>query len=562
MLEWSKRVRQRAYHNFAAHFAVHDARYRAVLLAAAPLIFAAIAVALGKDTGWDLQNYHWYNPYAWLQDRLGFDLAVAHHATYYNPLADIPFFWIASHGPAWLTGAYLGALFGIAVALIGAIAYQAIACTNPLWRVAIATLLAIAGAIGGGAFPAVGGTSNDVPAAIGIFAGLWLLLWGFAHLRRAEFSKQAAGIALLAGVCAGMSVGLKLTTATYALGLALATAVIPTHWKKRSSNVLLLGIGMVLGLAVCGGFWFWRMWEYGQNPFFPYFNQWFQSPLLTGASYRDLTFVDAHDWLDKLVLPWLFTIDSRHVAEWSFRDARILAAYVLIPLSLIVSMRRKQPESETIPGVANFLFCFAAVAYLAWLKLFSIYRYLIPLEMLAPLLIALAILLWPVALRKRIAIIVIVLLACQAVVSTGLERNRWDTSYISVRQPPLSDPHNTMILMSGKSPMAFVIPSFPRNIPFLRIDGWTVSAADRSSGLAQQMHTRVAQHTGPLLLLFSKNEQGDADAAARAYDLRLLSDSCQEVRSNITEPLQLCALQKTTDGAASIEGDAGTPGGA
>ena len=28
---------------------------------------------------------------------LGFDVAVAHQATYYNPLLDIPFYWLATH---------------------------------------------------------------------------------------------------------------------------------------------------------------------------------------------------------------------------------------------------------------------------------------------------------------------------------------------------------------------------------------------------------------------------------------------------------------------------------
>lgn len=36
---------------------------------------------------------------------------------------------------------------------------------------------------------------------------------------------------------------------------------------------------------------------------------------------------------------------------------------------------------------ARFLLVFGAVAYLAWMKLFGIYRYLVPLELLAPLMI-------------------------------------------------------------------------------------------------------------------------------------------------------------------------------
>jgi hypothetical protein len=110
------------------------------------------------------QNYHWYNPYI-PNERLGFDVAVAHHATYYNPLPDVPFFWLATHGPAWLAAAYMGALVGIAVALIGIIAWRIIVISSPGWRLTVATLIALGGAIGGGALPALGSTANDVPVA-------------------------------------------------------------------------------------------------------------------------------------------------------------------------------------------------------------------------------------------------------------------------------------------------------------------------------------------------------------------------------------------------------------
>src|SRR5262249_21361655 len=99
--------------------AFHGSALGIWLLLASPLIFGITAVLMGKDGGWDLQNYHWYNPYALLTQRLGFDVAVGQHATYYNPLADLPFYLIASQGPPWLAGAFLGALFGIAVAMIG-----------------------------------------------------------------------------------------------------------------------------------------------------------------------------------------------------------------------------------------------------------------------------------------------------------------------------------------------------------------------------------------------------------------------------------------------------------
>src|SRR2546423_7588611 len=91
----------------------------------APLEFAFLAAVivagsvfviwLGKDASWDFRNYHWYIPYAFLHGRLGSDIAVAHQATYYNPLLDTPFFLLATHLHAWLALGILGALQGASI---------------------------------------------------------------------------------------------------------------------------------------------------------------------------------------------------------------------------------------------------------------------------------------------------------------------------------------------------------------------------------------------------------------------------------------------------------------
>src|ERR1700742_3985917 len=76
------------------------------------LFWAGFVVVLGKDTSWDFRNYHWYLPYAFLNGRLGFDVAVAHQASYYNPTLDIPFYLLATHTHSWLALAVLGAVQG------------------------------------------------------------------------------------------------------------------------------------------------------------------------------------------------------------------------------------------------------------------------------------------------------------------------------------------------------------------------------------------------------------------------------------------------------------------
>src|SRR5579863_2209881 len=87
-------------------------------LVAVVLGWAAMVVARGKDMSWDFRNYHWYIPYAFLHGRLSFDTAVAHQATYYNPLLDTPFYFLATHLKAWLALGILGTVQGASVAPI------------------------------------------------------------------------------------------------------------------------------------------------------------------------------------------------------------------------------------------------------------------------------------------------------------------------------------------------------------------------------------------------------------------------------------------------------------
>src|SRR5256714_7582639 len=84
-------------------------------LAALIGVWAGFVMFLGKDQSWDFRNYHWYIPYAFLHGRLGSDIAVAHQATYYNPLLDTPFFLLATHLHAWLALGILGALQGASI---------------------------------------------------------------------------------------------------------------------------------------------------------------------------------------------------------------------------------------------------------------------------------------------------------------------------------------------------------------------------------------------------------------------------------------------------------------
>jgi hypothetical protein len=83
---------------------------------AALLLGGIVSLLRGVDTNWDLRNYHFYNPWAWLHGRLDWDLAPAQVQSYYSPLLDLPFYsLVAAHLPAFVITFLMGFPFGVAL---------------------------------------------------------------------------------------------------------------------------------------------------------------------------------------------------------------------------------------------------------------------------------------------------------------------------------------------------------------------------------------------------------------------------------------------------------------
>src|SRR5579871_4265526 len=151
-----------------------------VCLCAVPVAFAALAVAFGQDSNWDLRNYHWYNPYAFLTGRLSHDLGVAHLATFYNPLLDIPTYLAGSVLPARVMGAILGFVQGLNFFLLYGLANRVLAPITPGWqqdhRRLAAAGVGLIGMLGGGHLALVGTTFNDNVLSLAELGGALLIV--------------------------------------------------------------------------------------------------------------------------------------------------------------------------------------------------------------------------------------------------------------------------------------------------------------------------------------------------------------------------------------------------
>jgi hypothetical protein len=499
-------------------------------------LFGALIVLRGFNSDWDFLNYHWYNAYAWLTDRRGFDVAVAHHATYYNPVADIPVYLAAQVLPAWAVGFLIGCVHGLNLLLLYCLARAALtarAGTQGDW---LALALAVAGTTGGMALMIVGNASNDMTVSLFVLLALLPLV----HAAQSDGDNRRWYF-VAAGVAGGVAVGVKLTMAPFAFGLAAGAFALSAPLGTRLQRVALLGVGGVFGAALFGGLWAHTLWRETGNPIFPYFNHIIGSPLILDASYRDPRFLP-RGVLEALAYPFLFAWDGMKVNDIPFRDVKIALAYAIVPLTVLWAVLMRRP----LTGVMRVLFTTSAVSYVVWLSVFGIYRYALTLEMLAPLLIALALSLWPLSDRARLGTLAGLWLF--ALLATG-----WSYigaiggptrgPHVEVAVPPIEDPASTLVVMAGVEPMGYIVPSFPPDIAFLRIDGWLDSPTSHSA-FGDRMRARIDAHRGAFFGVFIDRERERAVAAFAADGLVLAGPDCATIRSNVGEPLLWCALQR------------------
>lgn len=521
-----------------------------------PLGFGMLALYLGQDANWDLRNYHFYNAYAFVHGRLGFDIAPAQTPTYYNPLLHVPFYYLVTYLPPRAVGFVLGALQGLNLPFLYRIARPLIHVAKPCNAALTTLIIALLGTLGAANISEVGTVFGDNIISVLVLGALWLMV-SKRHQLAAQ-ARIAAATALGAGLLTGLAVGLKQPTAVYGLGLGMAVLALPLPWPRRLMLVLAFGVGGFVGLASTGGYWLYEMWLHYGNPLFPYFNNVFHSPMASLADYRDVRFLP-QGWREWLFFPLVFAFDPTQTAEGGFRDLRIPLLYSLLLILLLHTLltwgkARRADGAASLPpgdlGTQRALLVFGLVSYLAWLKLFAIYRYLLTIELLAPLGIWLIIA--HLVRDRRKAMVTagacgVLILATLAPMQWG--RVDWGDDYFGVVPPPIPNPAHTLIVMTGYEPTAYVIPFFPPQIRFLRIQSYFTGPSATPNGTDLLMQNLIAAHRGPLYILYRGIEQATADSALQAYGLRRRSNQCEtlhpHIEAKIADQLYFCKLART-----------------
>jgi hypothetical protein len=508
----------------------------AAILAACIAAAAGLSLALGQDANWDLQNYHYYIPWAWTHGKRAYttDVVAAQLQTYHNPLPDLPFY-------AMVTADWAPATIAMVMAIpagIGAFfLWKLLTCVvRNGSRAERWTALACAFLIGttsGVGFGVLGTTMNEWPGTALTMAALYVLVHS---LVRGEVTTRSL---VVAGLLAGCATGVKLTYGVFAVGMCAALLVSSPLLRAALRNACTFGLSVLVGTALSAGGWMWSLWEHFGNPIFPYANKWIKSPWWGQYEVMNRPFgpKTLAEWV---VFPFSMTAPQPFfVTEMGYVDGRVAAVYGLSIVALVAALLAPRREGAwRMARQWRFLVTFAVVSFVLWTAQYSIVRYLLPLLLLSG---AFVVALLARLVQPGVRIPAFVMSALLLITTTTMPdwwRIEFGTRWFEVELPKLD--RDPLVLLTSDAPMSYVLPFFPDDAKFLGVHN-NISDARRQTLMEETIRKRIRDHEGPLYALSYPAGSG-VDALLERKILKV-TETCVPVVTNMrTSPLELCRV--------------------
>jgi hypothetical protein len=505
-----------------------------------PLVFtlAVIGIALfamsrGQANSWDLRNYHLYDGWAFWTGRSG-DFSAAQLQSYFNPLLPTATYLLFMHTPPWLGTFVLGLVQALNILPLYVLARGLL--PEGRARSWLALALAVVGLCGAAALSELGSSMGDTLVSLPLLTAYALVFAEPPRTRRIA----------LAALIAGAATGIKLTLAPFALGLLLAMPLRADDSAARWRLALLAAAGMTAGSLVCDGFWMWRLWQEFGNPLHPMFASLFGGDFVPPNPLRDTRWIPTtlSEWI---AYPLLWPGSPQQVSELDFFDLRVTFAFLALPF-LLWRTRASEAGDVARLRVQRLLAFATTVAYIAWLALFGYYRYLVPLEMLSPLLLALALQRWLTA--RKAALVLLVLVATIMLTTRAPDWGRikhYQNDFLRVDVPRAPALARGTVVLAENEPLSFLALGFPASTHFVRIAGNNFGPPDAEYGMDRAARQHLNETDGPYFALLANPTDPDLPAALARHDFQLLPP-CREVKSNLLTHqahAYLCDLSRT-----------------
>lgn len=346
------------------------------------IILGIISTFLGQDINGDIWNYHWYNAYSYLNNRLFYDLAPADAHSYFNPYLDVLFYLGITHLPAYEYMFLIGFLHGLISFPILSICGFFLQNQKSLFKYII-TLICCFGSI---FFIGELGTSiHDNTTSL-------LNLSSFALLLKSN-NKVNYKYLIISGIIVGISCGLKLTNSIYVITLIVLTFFLNRNCFNLKHNIKLsvvYGFSALVGIILISGHWFWQLYIHYGNPIFPFYNHIFKSPyasVLPSATKHKYFF--SEKGLEHFFYPFYFAEHIDRVASVAPKKITLyltLCSYIIIPIAAIVNVCRYNFKL-LFKSKFFLILVFFFTSFFTWQLFFGVYRYLISTDLLLPLFI-------------------------------------------------------------------------------------------------------------------------------------------------------------------------------
>lgn len=428
------------------------------------VVFGAwLSSFLKHEWSWDFINYHYYNAFAFLNNRLTYDIAPASVNTFFNPLLDLPlWFYIQSFNEnANLIYALQGIWGGLMLFVFYKI-YRLFFKLENLVSYVVLTLSLLLTLSGEAVFSQFGASSNEIPVA-------FLLLWGLYILfKMIKFPEtQTLKKFFIAGLIMGLALGLKQTVVVYCIASGLMLMICHQYLNKPFKSIFLFALGGFLGYIILNGWFMWQYWKLYANPFFPFLNGVFHSPYFDDFNYRDTRYLPPLKYF--FIYPILWYFKGYTIREVPFFDFRLTVIYItLIGIFVWLAYKKRVKDFfEKYPLDAAF-YVFMALGFLIWMAMFSILRYTAVLEVLFIIWFA-KMVLW--LLERKSLVLPSVLISfwliflSVSVFENGIPQKKAQQKFLDIE--PIVLPENTLLKLYG-FPTAMVVPEFVKRTKNLR----------------------------------------------------------------------------------------------
>lgn len=346
------------------------------------LSLSLISLMLGQDTNGDVWNYHWYNAWAFLNDRLNYDIAPAGAHSYLNPYLDTIYYYSITHLRAKAHALLFGFIQGLVAFPIFYIVRKHVSEILP------STILTILCTFGSTFFIGeLGQSMQDNSAAL-------LILTSLAFIYRSVENDDIKSLSF-AALIIGVATGLKLTSSTYLISFGVISLIfIKKNLKDKLFVILIYTIFSLTGMLASTGHWFYGLYESFGNPIFPFYNNIFKSSFasLDANATRHMFFFQQKG-IENLFYPFFFAEHTDKISSAANAGRFVLYTpliiFIISPIALLLRINEIGIK-KIVTDKFFFLFILFFASYFIWQKAFGVYRYFIPNDLLNPLIIYLS----------------------------------------------------------------------------------------------------------------------------------------------------------------------------